>query len=257
VCPLLDACNNRRTIRRSDCRYQGRPAAPFATGCGSLSRLVNRERATNVPISGRDVCPRGASLRHSSSRPVRRGSELASGRESDPGGHAFRKGLWFLGEEAVNAFRRRGRDGGRRQGFIVSLPGFPSQLRRVCGLLLLARHVPRLPRLLLGLRPRLQLLSRLTTRRCSRCHVFSLSVVFVSHRGSERLPPHQLNATGHCSASRNREAEGTLLRLLRSVTSCGRDGPNVLSFTRGRRSSLTRADSGVCTLGELHERAGA
>jgi hypothetical protein len=56
----------------------------------------------------------------------------------------------------------------------VSLPGFRRQLRRVRRLFLLARSIPRLPRLLLGLRLRLQLLARLTTRdSCGGCHVSS------------------------------------------------------------------------------------
>jgi hypothetical protein len=54
----------------------------------------------------------------------------------------------------------------------VSSPGFRRQLRRVRRLLLLACHVPRLPRLALGLRLRLQLLVRLSTLwRCGGCHI--------------------------------------------------------------------------------------
>jgi hypothetical protein len=55
-----------------------------------------------------------------------------------------------------------------------SVPGFRRQLRRVRRLLLFPCHVPRLPRLALGLGLRLQLLLRFTTLwRCVGCHVTS------------------------------------------------------------------------------------
>ena len=66
----------------------------------------------------------------------------------------------------------------------MSLSGFRSQLGRVRRLLLLARRVPRLPRLALGLRLRLQLLARLTTLwRCGGCHVSSFSAICQAREG--------------------------------------------------------------------------
>jgi hypothetical protein len=114
------------------------------------------------------------------------------------------------------AARGRGTFPVARPLFIVSRLGFPSQLRRMSGLFLLASHVPRLPRLLLGLRLRLQLLLRLATRGCGGCHVSSFSLVCQA-RGSAR--DRLINRAKRPAATRPgqiREAERTLLRLLRS-----------------------------------------
>ena len=85
------------------------------------------------------------------------------------------------------------------------MPGFRRQLRRVRRLLLLACHVPRLPRLVLGLRFRLQLLVRLSTLwRCG-CHVSSFQFVpacadaqTFSVEHAVFAEPHRGYATGCC-----------------------------------------------------------
>jgi hypothetical protein len=81
--------------------------------------------------------------------------------------------------DAVNCIHESARAARRVTctNFPMLLPGLLRHLRRVRRLLLLARHVPRLPRLALGLRLRLQLLLRLTTLWCcGGCHGSSFSV---------------------------------------------------------------------------------
>jgi hypothetical protein len=102
----------------------------------------------------------------------------------------------------------------------VSSPGFRRQLRRVRRLLLLARHVPRLPRFRLGLRLRLQLLVRLTTlRRCGGCHV-SLFQFYLSGAG-ERDTAQSTQRNGPLQHVPNTEAEAALLKTTTSRTLCG------------------------------------
>jgi hypothetical protein len=102
----------------------------------------------------------------------------------------------------------------------VSSPGFRRQLRRVRRLLLLARHVPCLPRFRLGLRLRLQLLVRLTTlRRCGGCHV-SLFQFYLSGAG-ERDTAQSTQRNGPLQHVPNTEAKAALLKTTTSRTLCG------------------------------------
>jgi hypothetical protein len=101
----------------------------------------------------------------------------------------------------------------------LSLPGARRLLRRVRHLLLLASRVPRLPRLLLGLRLRLQLLLRLASLRCGAgCHISSFQCCLSVTRGCA-IP---LKTTTVASGPPIRHADRSR-RLTRSRRSSDRD----------------------------------